>query len=756
MDTAARFHEQQLFFSTGRRHGEGVDAIDGLGLRPALLARYRDLTRLRYDYPLVLVDRGPEAGSIRSLSSIVDEALQEVAPRGIDGERLRKHVLRLEREVRALAAAGAGGALTELWVQATRRLAAPGDPLAASVLTHIADKLQLDGAVVDCDRAMPARVLTHAWQAEQQRKGQAFRTTVERLIVKLTDILRAAYIHSEAGQRPDALRASLGGTHREVFDFAVMSRLVGRNTPKDELPAARRRRIERALDVLKTQPFFPDPRLAGRPDAPATYGFLCDDCATAAAAFRERLPKLAEVVKAISIAELEVEGAYVDARHDPFFEHFDDSALGADDVGMFPDYLVCIPADRNDAPENSGLMDLLSAGLPVKVLTETTDLLEEASVGTGHFAFGVRSARLANTATGLGGVFVVQTASSNLYALRERLAKALAHRGAGLVCVYAGAGATGDLPAYLTAAAAMESRAFPAFTYDPYAGDNQAARFSLEDNPTPEADWPVEPFEYADETLQRVIEEVPFTVADFVLCDTRYAAHFARVPRERWNPAMIPADEWLARDPKSAGDAIPFVLAVDPEDKLQRVIVDMRLMQTVGRSRTFWHRLQEQGGIHNSHAEILLAREKAKWDAAKAKELDEAKAAGSAAAAAAGAAAGAATATAGAATAGAVAAGATAAAAPAAEPAAPERNPDEAWIDTARCPSCNECQIINDKMFKYNENKQAYIGDVRAGTFRQMVEAAETCQVSIIHPGKPWNPNEPGLDELLQRAEAFK
>ena len=81
-------------------------------------------------------------------------------------------------------------------------------------------------------------------------------------------------------------------------------------------------------------------------------------CATAAAAFRERLPKLAEVVKAISIAELEVEGAYVDARHDPFFEHFDDSALGADDVGMFPDYLVCIPADRNDAPENAGLIVL--------------------------------------------------------------------------------------------------------------------------------------------------------------------------------------------------------------------------------------------------------------------------------------------------------------------------------------------------------------------------------------------------------------
>jgi ferredoxin len=388
-------------------------------------------------------------------------------------------------------------------------------------------------------------------------------------------------------------------------------------------------------------------------------------------------------------------------------------------------------------------MDMLSAGLPVKVLAEATDLLEEASVGTGHFAFGVRSVRLGNTATGLGGVFVVQTASSNLYALRARLDKAFAHRGAGLVSVYAGEGADSSLPAYLTAAAAMESRAFPAFTYDPYAGDNQAARFSLEDNPQPEADWPVTRFEYADENLQRVVEEIPFTVADFVLCDTRYAGHFARVPRERWNSAMIPADEWLARDPKAVGDAIPYVLAVDADDVLQRVIVDARLMQIVARSRTFWHRLQEQGGVHNSHAEILIAREKAKWEQAKAKELEELKATMGASAPVA--------------TTGEVApAAAPTVAAAAAEPAVPERNPDEAWIETARCPSCNECQNINDKMFKYNDNKQAYIVDVKLGTYRQLVEAAEACQVSIIHPGKPWNPSEPGLDELIQRAEAFK
>ena len=94
--------------------------------------------------------------------------------------------------------------------------------------------------------------------------------------------------------------------------------------------------------------------------------------------------------------------------------------------------------------------------------------------------------------------------------------------------------------------------------------------------------------------------------------------------------------------------------------------------------------------------------------------------------------------------------------APPRRPLQPERNPDEAWIETARCPSCDECQTINDKMFKYNDNKQAFITDVKLGTYRQLVEAAEACQVSIIHPGKPWNPNEPGLDELIARAEAFR
>jgi hypothetical protein len=58
-------------------------------------------------------------------------------------------------------------------------------------------------------------------------------------------------------------------------------------------------------------------------------------------------------------------------------------------------------------------------------------------------------------------------------------------------------------------------------------------------------------------------------------------------------------------------------------------------------------------------------------------------------------------------------------------------------------------------MFMYNDNKQAYIADLKAGTYRQMVEAAEVCKLAIIHPGKPWNPDEKNLEELMKRAEPF-
>jgi len=95
-------------------------------------------------------------------------------------------------------------------------------------------------------------------------------------------------------------------------------------------------------------------------------------------------------------------------------------------------------------------------------------------------------------------------------------------------------------------------------------------------------------------------------------------------------------------------------------------------------------------------------------------------------------------------------------AADAAEPAADDLLAfDDPWIDTPLCTSCNDCLKVNPKLFLYNEEKQALLGDLATATFAQLVEAAELCPAKCIHPGRPWNPDEPDLDALIERAAPF-
>lgn len=728
------------FFLTGRRPSEHLDAVDGLDLRPALFAGYRELARLRHDFPLVLVADCADKQFVQSLSGLTDSALA-FAARGSEGERIRKHVLQLEEEIRTLSTDGATGMLSALWATAAGRLAKGADKSLEDSLRRARAAIKVDGELANCDAAMPARLLRHAWNAVQKQKAEAFRKDLDRLVLKLSDILKADFERSAAGRSAKHLKESVGTGYGDAFDFDALSHLLAKALPKDEFPESRRRRIRELLAVLGAQQFFPASDAAAKKAAAAKpYSFFFDTCAEALSTFRKRMPKLIELAKAIAIAELEIDGQYSESKHDALFEQFGANGLDPQDLAPFPDYLVCINAEKMQAVEHAHLMEILSSGLPIKVLLQIDDILEESPNGEGNLTAGMRSRQIANMAIGLNEVYVLQSSSSNLFQFRERMLRGLTYRGPALFSVFSGAsGKASGLPPYLMSAAAMESRAFPAFTYDPSAGPNWASRFYLEANSQVDLDWPIQGFAYEDEQHQTVSEDIAFTLVDFVASDHRYARHLARVPRDRWNGSMIPVDEALTRERKGLPDKIPSVLMVDVNNVLQKVIVDARLIREARRCREMWHSLQELGGVHNSHAEKLLAREKKAWEDRMQQEA-EAHAATAPAAAP-----GAATAV--------VPAAPAAASAPAEQE--PERAPNEAYIETARCSTCNECTTLNNKMFAYDRNQQAYIADINAGTYAQLVEAAESCQVSIIHPGKPRNPKEPGLEELLKRAEPF-
>ena len=78
MDAELQTHV--AFHLTGRRPDAGLETVDRLDLRPALLARYRDLSQLRYDFPLVLVRDGGGKSYVEALSGIIDGILHGFAP----------------------------------------------------------------------------------------------------------------------------------------------------------------------------------------------------------------------------------------------------------------------------------------------------------------------------------------------------------------------------------------------------------------------------------------------------------------------------------------------------------------------------------------------------------------------------------------------------------------------------------------------------------------------------------------------------
>jgi len=719
------------FHLTGRMpQGEG-DALARDDLRPAVFAGYRDITALRYDFPLVLMP--DENQPVQSLSGLFDSALKDVTAKD-DNARLRKDAHRLEREIRKLVAEGTNGTLLKLYSLAADRIATKNDEPLAKSIKSLQAALKNDGEVVDCGQAMTFRLFRHAWKVRQDRKAQKFRAEINVLITKLSDILSAEFGHSKEGMSPERLKAAIGSAHRDAFDFAAMSRLLTETTINVPMAEQRRQRIRGLLSTLRTQRFFPpateSDKWIGVADA---YSFVFENCTEAVAAYRERLPKMTELAKAMAMAKLETDGEYSEARHDAFFAGFGDNGLDAEDIAAFPDYLICLNAKDFRAAETDLILRAFAAGMPVKLVVQTDDLLEQSPIRDDYLIAGLRGTQLANSAIGLGSSYVFQASGSNLFQLREQVMRGLGYRGSALFSIYSGANG-GSLPPYLAAAAAAESRVFPAFTYDPSAGADWASRFSIAANNQADLDWPVLRLDYEDAGQQLASETIAFTLVDFAACDPRCAKYFARVSRANWTADLLPVDDFLKREPKDLSEKAPCLLMVDRDNRLQKVIVNDTLIQEARRCIEVWRSLQELGGIHNSHAAKLVEQErKAKTEQARPAAVPEMVQAGVTAAAPAPA----------------------TAAAPATVEAAAEKPSDDPYIETARCTTCNECTQINDKMFAYDSNKQAIIANPDAGTYRQLVEAAENCQVSIIHPGKPRNPNEPGLDELINRAQPF-
>ena len=703
--------DQIAFYLTGRRP-DSLQPIDER-FRPALLARYADLTSLRYDLPLVLNRGATPQWAVLSLSHLVDDAIGNISSAS-ESLRIARHGYRLERELRRQLSGEAKVDFAAAWKKAVKQLAAEGDDGIQSSADILWSAFQASGDLIDAGADLPKQMLHHAWAAIQREKSKAFHRRADHLSHVLRGILAAETLGSAAGRAPDRLKAGVGSTFADAFDFDAMSNILAAATVETRLSDQRRRRITDLLGVLSHQRFFP----LGE-EGPEAYPFDFQSCSEALAAYNERYPAAVELSKTLAIAELEAAGEYREAIHDVIFDSFGANGLDSNELGQLPDYLVCTNGASQPA-ELDRLLQLLAAGVPFKVLLQTDDVFEPSGIAKGHASFASRASSVVNAAIGFSDVFVLQATVSQLYSEMSSLLSGLTYDGPALFSVFSGANENnGDIPAYLVAAAAVESRVFPTVIYDPSTGDTRAERLSVRTNPQADKDWPVYSFGYEGAHVEALFEDAVFTAADLMAMDKRFTSHFALASPEADVDSLITITEACDLEISGLPDKVPYIPVVDIEGNLRRAVIDDRMLQDVRRCLQMWRGLSTSDTVIEAPVISAAGTLEIFSEAPISEPAQEM---------------------------------------PAIAPPADQPDTghgDDAYIETERCTTCNECTILNNRMFAYNENKQAFVADPDAGTFRQLVEAAEGCQVSIIHPGKPRNLKEPGLEDLIRRAAEF-
>jgi ferredoxin len=478
------------------------------------------------------------------------------------------------------------------------------------------------------------------------------------------------------------------------------------------------------------------------------------------------------VVRALRVGRLEIHGRYDAELHDASLAQLDWEGLSSEELSMMARVLVCVSEQRLRDRDQGPLSSLLRSSRPIHVVvaSEASGIedLSEFHTELGQVVMAHREA------------LVVQ--HSLLHG--DRLADGFVRMAAALrPCV-----ALISVPppgwGLEMSEAALQGRCSLDLRYDPDAGESWAERFDLVRNPQPSESWPEHELRVVageDEVGLRL----RFTFADALSMDPAYRHHFLVLPPEATSEVQIELSDWLVGfEPEGDDRRVPFIWVVDSERGLRRAVVSRALALAVRDRQRGWRVLQELGGYRNAfvqrarneaaeEAEARLAAERSQLVEEHEQALELARSAAAresmerlasvllrsdgppmtALAAAA------------------PAVVSEAPVAPAPPPAveappvetseaAPAEEEDElpaaeAWVDSALCTSCNDCMKINDRMFKYNDDKQAYLADVEAGNFEVLVKAAEACPANCIHPGSPRPGDTSATPELIERAAAY-
>ncbi len=775
---------------------------------PALLEAFRDTSKLRYDYPLFLKplddnDGHQEANQLATpLSQYLKDAMHAFAPEADTAKILKDNLAWIEQHLRSSLRQ------REAPTDAAHVLAQAGEALQDHLKLEGNDRDRLQDDLKSLLEAVPSgsqilgygryaaiHLLIRAIRSRVMPRRLQFQKEIDKHVHGLKNLLEVEWGKSDESKEPRMARDSVGDAG-SFFDPVALSTVMDHSQGSKAMSPERRKRIEGTLGVLTDYlrqgehvlvrfvhlGSLADPWLEETPDFEAVSD--PNPCDKATEIFDRAAARLARVFSAARIAKLEIDGIYDPTLHDPWFKNFNWEAFSQDELLLVPAVIALESADRVAGEGMRSFSRLLSSGRPVQILIRVQPSNNPGAL-PGEDPFQSYRTELGYLGISHRQAVVAQSSAARWEHLLKRFLSALDATRTGLHIVNTGLrqpqpSESVALNAWLVAGAALEGRAHPFFHIDPAAGDSAEACMDFSGNPQAEIDWPIHPFQYRDDNDSLVTTEIAFTFADYALLISGLRDHFRLIPPECDSDALAPVANYLSMDADESYELIPFIWVVDGNSMLHRLVISRELILECLDRRNYWRTLQELSGVRNQYvetavrktreqAEIELEAERKRLSDEHAQEVELVR-----------------TQAAGEAmqrltdvlldmdlsapfsrfptTSDAVqpppAAKEEVAAAPEEEPEiAPDEEEqlsfDEPWIDTMLCTSCNDCLNINPILFIYNENKQAELGDVSAGTYAQLVEAAEICPANCIHPGKPTNPNEEGLEELILRAAPY-
>ncbi|NNF22559.1 MAG: pyruvate ferredoxin oxidoreductase [Saprospiraceae bacterium] len=498
-----------------------------------------------------------------------------------------------------------------------------------------------------------------------------------------------------------------------------------------------------------TYPFNPYP-------FPWANHLFQDSASMAMGIFEGHMSKMAEGFRAIRRAELELSGEYRPSEHNDFFTYFNWEQFSEEE------WLLCPPVvalGGDGAMYDIGFQNLsrlMASGKPIKVIVVDTQVYSNTGGQACTSGFIGQISDMAQYGKVIKGkseprkeIGLIAMAHRNTYVLQGTLANTshmiegfidgLMTKRPAIFNLYTTCqpehGVGDDLGAH-QAKLAMESRAYPIFKYNPEDGVTAEECFDLSGNPSMDRLWPKYDLKYKEYGQEKTMQ-VDMTFADFALTEARFRKHFRKVPRDAWNDNMIQLSEFLELNEEDREGKFPYIWAVDRKQRLNRVLVAKKIVESCEERRDFWIMLRDMAGVRFDQTEEVDIESKVRAEVVQNIAQGLMKMAG----------------------------GEGGSLMDLAMPAEPQeelalQNGTDGgylapWLETEECTSCDECIKLNDKIFAYNDDKKAYIKDPKGGSYQDLVKAAEKCTAQVIHPGLPADKNEKDIEKWISRGEKF-